>query len=117
MLKRRWLWIIAVIVAVSSAIAVRHAYKARVQKRRDVANQATLLTYSQNLRPGLTRKEIEDYLHSRGTAFTQMCCLEQRSALTDLVKVGEEEAPWYCSEWTVFIALEFDGIEPQFRQA
>jgi len=43
----------------------------------------------------------------------QTCCFEERSAYPGLVKVGEEDAPWFCSGWPVYVAFEFAAIEPQ----
>ena len=62
-------------------------------------------------RPGLVRKQVENVLRSKGAAFTQVCCVEERSALADLVKVGEEDHPWYCSENYVHVAFEFAATE------
>ncbi len=40
-----------------------------------------------------------------------MCCVEERSAFADLVRIGQEDAPWYCSENYVFVAFEFAAVE------
>jgi hypothetical protein len=109
---KRPLWLIVLIVALSSAIAVRYVYK----KRRAVANtaaaQAALLKYSQVLRPGLPRNEVEGYLRAQGASFTQRCCFEERSAFAVLVKVGEEDIPWFCGEWPDYVVFEFAATEP-----
>jgi hypothetical protein len=118
-MKVRLLWLIVGVVVVSSAITVREVLNARAQARRAAAaqmrraatNRSALMMYSENLRPGLTRKDVEDYLRARRTSFAQRCCTEERNTFTDLVKVGEEPAPWYCSEWPVYIALEFAATE------
>jgi hypothetical protein len=35
-----------------------------------------------------------------------------KSQYADLVKIGEESPPWYCSEEYVYVALEFASSEP-----
>jgi hypothetical protein len=42
-----------------------------------------------------------------------MCCVERKdfssSVYEDLAKVGQVEAPWFCSKNNVYIAFEFTG--------
>ena len=65
---------------------------------------------------GATRLEVEGYLRTQGKHFQQMCCVGvRRNALADLVKVGQEKAPWFCSEHNVYVAFVFDA--PQHRLA
>jgi hypothetical protein len=110
-MKRRLLWVIALSVVVLSAIAVHHVLSARSKKRRAANYQSALLMYSQNLAQGLTRKDVENYLRMNRTGFVQRCCGEEKGSFSDLVKVGEEPAPWYCSSWPVFVALVFSRTE------
>lgn len=109
MSRWRWFWL-AVITALSSAIAVRYVYK----KRRATANtatvQAALLTYN-NLKPGATRKEVKDYLRTHGAGFRERCCYEPGGPYSVLVQVGEEDSPWFCSAWPDYVAFEFSTTE------
>jgi hypothetical protein len=42
-----------------------------------------------------------------------MCCVGiPRSAYADLVRIGEEKAPWYCNKYNIYAAFEFDTTEP-----
>src|SRR5581483_5469623 len=81
-------------------------------KRRASADKLAHLRYSQNFRPGLTRKEVEDSLRSQHTSFFERCCYEERSAYAVLVKIGQEDVPWYCSEWPVYVVFEFSATTP-----
>ncbi|HUK31252.1 MAG TPA: hypothetical protein VLV89_09075, partial [Candidatus Acidoferrum sp.] len=81
------------------------------KKKRDAAYEATVQTYSQELKPGMTRVEVEAYLRKQGTRFMQMCCVERNSYWDDLVEIGEEGHPWYCSEHYVYVAFEFVATE------
>jgi hypothetical protein len=114
-MKRRLVWIIAAITAVVSAIVVRNVYKADRKKKRDSASQLALLRYSQSFKPGLTRKDLEDGLRAGHTIFFERCCYDERSAFADVVQVGEEDAPWYCSEWPVYVVFEFSATTPRSR--
>ena len=81
--------------------------------KREAVYQATLRIYSQDLKPGMTRREVEGVLRARGVDFTRMCCVEERSAFADLVKIGQEEHPWYCSENDISVAFEFVATKPR----
>ncbi|HEY4951010.1 MAG TPA: hypothetical protein VIH88_11795 [Candidatus Acidoferrales bacterium] len=93
-------------------VTVCNAAGPNAQKKREAAYQATLLSYSDLLKPGMTRKYVEDYLRSKGAIVQQLCCVEEKSALADLLKVGTQKHPWYCEEHNVYIAFQFVAIEP-----
>jgi hypothetical protein len=71
-----------------------------------------LLSYTQALMPGMTRKEVEGYLQAKNVQFVQKPGVDPsevggRSSWDDLLKIGEEKAPWYCSENWVYVAFLF----------
>jgi hypothetical protein len=100
-----------------AGIGTRFAIKKRAAQKRGAAYQSTLSEYQRALTPGMTRREAEDYLRAKNANFTQMCCVEQndlakRHTWDDLVKIGEEEHPWFCSEHYVYVAFQFrDHVE------
>jgi hypothetical protein len=117
-MRRRRLWIVLLILgATLLALALRHAHIVNVQKleerrRRDAHNQAELLKYAQAFNPGLTRKEVKDYLQAQGVNFFERTGYENGFGFAVLVKVGEEDVPWFCSEWPDYVAFEFVVTEP-----
>ena len=112
-MNRRWLWLILVIVAaVPLAIGVRYVYKKRLAAANAAAVHAALLKYSQNLKPGLTRKEVKDYLLAQGVGFMERCCYERGGPFSVLVQVGKEYPPWFCGGWPDYVAFEFAATEP-----
>ena len=96
-----------------AVVGLRHVIEKRAQEKREVAYQRTLHSYSDILRPGLSRTELEDYLKSKDIRFRQMCCVNRKAlsqnVYDDLVKIGQEDAPWFCSENNVYIAFQFAG--------
>ncbi len=88
-------------------VTVCDAAGPNAQKKREAAYQATLQSYSDVLNPGMTRKYVEDYLRSKGVTLQQLCCIDERSAFADLLKIGTEKHPWYCSEHEVYAAFQF----------
>jgi len=60
----------------------------------------------------MTRMEVETHLHKEGIRFMQMCCVENHSYWDDLIKIGEEGHPWYCSEHYVYVAFLFVATQP-----
>jgi len=103
---------LVVIVALFVAVAVVRYFRSKAKNQREASYRSALQIYSQSLKPGLTRKEVEEYFRGKGVTFGQMCCIEERSAFADLVKVGEEAHPWYCSEHFVYIAFQFAATKP-----
>jgi hypothetical protein len=103
-----------VFVAVLSAAGIRHLQRAKARRKREATYQAALRAYSHDLQRGLTRKEVEAYLRARNTDFRQECCTAA-GYYADLIRVGEEDPPWYCSESYVYVAIEFTAMEPHSR--
>jgi hypothetical protein len=70
---------------------------------------ASLHIYSQHLKPGMTRKEVEDYFRSNKIAFAQMCCIQPHKThpLDDLVKVGTQHFPIPCGDQSYYVAFIF----------
>ena len=88
------------------------------QKKREAAYQVKLQSYSDVLKPGMTRKNVEDYLRGKGVAYGQLCCIDEKSAYADLVYIGKEKHPWYCEKHSVYIAFQFAAVEPhKFSEA
>lgn len=101
---------IAVVLALLSAAAIRHLRVGAARRKRDATYQAALRAYSHDLSPGSTRKAVESYLQARNTTVRQVCCGEAGD-YADLIQVGEESPPWYCSESYVYVAIEFAAVE------
>src|ERR1019366_1336990 len=121
MSKRSLLLLIVVgVFAALCGVALRHALGQRaIQKReaayqRAVSYQSLLHSYSEVLKPGMTRNEVEAFLRGDGVSFFIFFprWLAEDHAYADLVKIGQEEHPWYCSEQDVYIAFHFIATEP-----
>jgi hypothetical protein len=100
------------LILLLTLVAGCNAAGPNAQKKREATYQARLQSYSDVLKPGMTRKYVEDYLRSKGVTFHQLCCIDERSASADLLKIGMEEHPWYCSEHDVYVAFQFAAVEP-----
>ena len=98
----------ALILLALPATHLRFIQRGAAKKKREAGFQFLAESYSRGLKPGLPRKTVEDYLKSKGTAFETMW---DNRTLTDLVKIGEEDHPWYCSENSVFIRFQFAQAE------
>jgi hypothetical protein len=111
---RRWHSVLLLsILAVLAGAAVRYAWSKHEQKkqeaayRREVGYQLALHSYTGVLTVGMTRKEVEGYLQTKGVRFSKLCCVDEKSAYADITKIGQESAPWYCSEQNIYIAFQF----------
>jgi hypothetical protein len=95
------------------AVGTRYGLKLQRKRKREAAYQSALLSYTQVLKPGMTRKEVEDYLRAKNIDFGQMCCVvgiqpHPKHSLDDITKVGQEDVPWFCSEHYIFVAFQFE---------
>src|ERR1700761_3319119 len=111
-MKRRIVWVtltmtVALLSVVLWYVARERTHRRKMDRAARMASQAAILKYSQNLAPGVTRKEVENYLRARHTDFSRRCCLESHDTFSDLVTVAEEQAPWYCSAWPIYVAFVF----------
>ena len=101
------LLILILVVAPLIFFGVRYEMKVRAetqaQAKRETTYQAALRSYNQILKPGVKRKEVEDYLRVNKTEFLQM-------SLDDLTKIGEEEPPWYCGTSSVYVKFHFTSL-------
>ena len=99
------LLILILIVAPLTFLGVRYEMKVRAetlaQAKREATYQATLRSYSQILRPGMKRKEVEDYLRSNKIEFLKL-------SLDDITQIGQDESTtWFCGKSDVFVKFQF----------
>jgi hypothetical protein len=122
MMKSKLIMSVLIIVSIAlSAFLIESAVEKRADQKRHAEYQSLLSEYSAALDPGTLRSQVEAILASRGRSFQQTCCLlnENRNAFEDLVKIGSEPKPWYCSENDMYLVFEFDSVrdDPQFPNA
>src|SRR5262245_60255394 len=88
---------------------------ARVTRRvqREVTYAKTLRSYSDVLKPGMSRIQVESYLKSKNPEreIGQICCLGvTRDAWADLVQIATEEPSWPCIRRNIYVALERGSV-------
>lgn len=75
--------------------------------RREETYQSVLASYQGALASGLLREQVENYLHSTAIHFERLCCSDPEYSASDLVEVGKEPSPWYCSRSIVYVEFHF----------
>jgi hypothetical protein len=112
---RRFALVIFVVVFVCVSIgyglkthADKREQQRREQQKREAIYNSMLSSYSKDIEPGMTRAKVEDKLRAKAIPFVQ-------SAEEDLVKIGEEAAPWFCSDVDVYVAFAFEAVEASTR--
>lgn len=101
---------VASVITLLAVVNMNCTTKRALQKRH-LQFQSVLKSYSDNLQLGMRREDVESYLHVRGASIEQMCCIDDTTALTDLVRIGEDPVPW-CSRVPVYVAFIFSASEP-----
>jgi hypothetical protein len=71
--------------------------------------KAAALSYSQDLKPGMTRKDVEDYFRANKVEFSRGCCagLNERT-VDDLIEIGTQHFPVPCGDNTYYVAFIFN---------
>ena len=82
------------------------------KQKREARYQVALNSYSDLVKIGASRKEVEAILQSKNTTFSQICCVEPGTAFSDLIAIGKEKHPWYCSTHTVYVAIVYVAVAP-----
>ena len=75
-MKRILLLFLLLVGVVLLVLGIRHKLKLQAKRKREAAYQSALLSYTEVLKPGMNRKEVEDYLRARTVDFSQMCCVD-----------------------------------------
>jgi hypothetical protein len=113
--------VLMAVAAIASVVLglwlVQHVRERRKAAQREGYYKAVLAKYTGEFNRGMTRGQVEQHLQRDGSRFRQMCCAasfkDEHVSLAgagwdDLVKIGEEGTPWFCSENNVYIAFEFN---------
>lgn len=85
------------------------------QTKHDDAHYSSAVSpYLRDLKPGASRKEVEDYLRARNIKFIHACCAGTGvvTADDDWIPLREEKRPWPCGTAYVYIAFEFKRLLP-----
>lgn len=120
-MKKRWRSFILIVLVVACVLiagfAVLSWSRQNAQRERDLGYQSALQKYRDDLGSATTRDDVERNLQSKNVKFRQLCCVDnENSAYSDLVLIGKEDPPWYCSENNVYIAFQFGASEgPESR--
>jgi hypothetical protein len=72
--------------------------------------KAAARSYSQVLKPGMTRKDVEDYFRANKVQFFQGCCAESSigHSLDDYVEIGTQHFPVPCGDTSYYVAFTFN---------
>ena len=105
--NKRWLVLLTVGLGIFLSVALgQYVYK-------EVRYKNQINAFSDDLKPGMKRSDVESYLRSRNIQFSQMCCSGAKlNAMDDLVEVGHEKAGLICIERSVYVAFQFAAVEP-----
>lgn len=101
---------IAIFFSVLRAHGLREG---KAERTRQLEYQAQVKKYSDALKPGTTRRMVEGYLRAQNVTYSSMCCVSTaHKGFSELVLIGHERPPWYCSAKNIYVAFEFDAADP-----
>jgi hypothetical protein len=111
-MKRTGVLLVIVAWLAGTFLIVQHIRENRAEPRRRLEYQAKLRQFSDALKPGMTRREVDAYLRSKNDTFRYWCCLGGMGAADELVNLRKETEPLHCRQHIVDIALVFESAEP-----
>src|SRR5437867_1077828 len=108
--KKRWGPLVLILTVISLGASAACCTQA-CRRQHETAYRSILASYSEVLKVGMTRKEVETYLEANSKPFRRTCCVPEwrigNTVLDDIVKIGKERAPFYCREHNVYVGFEF----------
>jgi hypothetical protein len=105
--------IAAVFVVIGLVTWLTDHVKAR---KRQARYQAAITNYASDLRQGISRNSVEQYLQAHDLRGQHDPQPDSPSSRDVLVLIGEDPSPWYCNHLYVFAQLQFDD-EDKYRGA
>jgi hypothetical protein len=116
-MRRRPIIALSVILIGSAICLAMHMRNVRLMRERAIHYQQELRSYTEEISLGATRKQVEDELQARRVQYEQWSGSDdQTNAYSDLVKIGTEPAPWYCTYNNVYIKFAFDSADPNLNK-
>jgi hypothetical protein len=96
------------------------ARRAGQQIQHDDAHYGSALrSYLSDLKPGVSRKEVEDYFRARSISFsrgndhyTNRSSPAFDLSYPDIIGLREETRPWPCGSSDVYVVFKFTGHRP-----
>jgi hypothetical protein len=93
--------IMAVVLGTLVFFGIRYLGRVREAAKREQVYQSILQSYRQVLKPGMKRKEVEEYLRSKDVEFLRL-------QDDDISKIGEDDSLiWFCGRPDVFLQFQF----------
>src|SRR5579864_4180909 len=106
--KKLAIAVASVVLLGAGLLFIAHLRWKAAQARRDAQYSKVLGAYQQNLRPGMTRANVADYLRSHEVSYAPI--FWGGKAWAYAIRIGENpSSTWYCEKWTVYVGLEFDS--------
>lgn len=110
MIKVRRSFLVVLVLVLLCAAVMPYTWR---RVRREAGYRSVLRSYSAVLKPGMSRKQVEDYFRAQGVSFGQGCCFNEHSAFADTVTIGQEKVFFpLCSSEQVIVTFEFAAREP-----
>jgi hypothetical protein len=110
-MKPRNVVILVIVLVAAFAWTISLYRETHLRKIRDAQHQVILNSYSNELKPGMTRSEVEDLLHQKNMPFSRVRF--GASGLDDLVTIGREDSTVVCTHNEMDMRLHFTSSYTQ----
>ncbi|WP_213805323.1 hypothetical protein [Granulicella sp. dw_53] len=102
---------IAIFLLFAALLWKANSYRKAVRLRQHEAHyQATLVTYANDFKPGLTRAQVDDLLHTRNVSAEEAHL--DSPTWDKFIKLGQEHSARFCSHDDIDVRLHFTPSGP-----
>jgi hypothetical protein len=99
--------IIGIVLIIALAWMIRHTWEVHQRTKRDAQYQTALHTYTDEIKPGMARSDVEEILRRRNTSFQQVKLAGD--GLEDLITIGREDPTGFCIWNDVDVRIHFNS--------
>lgn len=100
---------LAELILIIVGITLMRRREHTVERKREAAYNAITAMYSRDLKPGITRAEVRQYIYAHGATPEGDSEPDSPSWNDILVRLGDQPPPWYCSRLVTYLKLRFDS--------
>jgi len=111
--RSKYLLTASLVVTLTVGVVIWREWKKRAALKREARYEATADAYSKEFPTGSLRRDVEKALKSKAVQFGRVGNLYEKSAMADLIEIGQEDTPWtrMCDHVGVYIEFDFAARE------
>jgi hypothetical protein len=99
--------LVVLLLVAALAWTARHIWKRHLRDLRYVQYQTVLRSYADEIKPGMSRSDVEDALRQKNVSFLPVKFMDP--GLDDLITIGHEDPTGFCTTNDVDVKIHFNS--------